>query len=263
MPKLNQQGLAPIILIIILTVVFAGAAGVVYNSKKEIKVRRGGTYETKQIDQSKQSSSTTGSKESNTGARESNKLAKDPFKQENPQMPYFSFFPPDGWNKESGGNYIAPTKDKITEGVAYLSFSPSMSIAVAQKDLANLDEALDFVKDSVKKNSIEITSAKNITLNNTEGYFVEGLVKYGELSRSAIETEIDKEIKNAQKKMIVSEDQIKEDIDTIVKKADVKVIGYVFYQNGYVITFSGRALKEFWNKREPQIKASLDTFKFE
>lgn len=92
---------------------------------------------------------------------------------------------------------------------------------------------------------------------------MEGLIKFGELSRSALEAEIDKEIKNAQKKVIVSKADIKEDLDTIVKKGNIKVVGYLFYKDGYAITFAGRALMEFWDERGPQLRRSLDTFKFE
>jgi len=258
---LNQKGIAPVILVVILSVVFVGAFGVVYQSRKEIKIRSDKTSEVTQLKDS--STPVSESKDNEPKTEQNFKLSSKPFEQNNTSLPNFSFFPPDGWSKESGGNYIAPFKDKISEGVAYLSYAPSLNISAVSKDLSGLDEALALVKTEVKKASIEITSSKKVTLNGTEGYFVEGLIKYGELSRSALEAEIDKEIKNAQKKVIVSEDQIKKDIDTIVKNSDVKLIGYVFYQDGYVITFAGRALDNFWDSRGPQMKKSLDTFKFE
>lgn len=255
----GQKGIAPIILVIILSVVFIGAFGVVYSSKKEIKVRSDKTSETTQLSSSPSSQSVSEDKNSEP----SFKLSNQPFIQQNADMPKFSFFPPDGWSKEGGGNYMAPFKDKISEGVAYMAIGPSLNISAVQKELSGLDEALDYLKISVRKNSIEITSSKKTTLNGAEGYFVEGVIKYGELSRSALEAEIDKEIKNAKQKVIVSEDQIKKDVDEIVRKGDVKLISYMFYKNGYVITFTGRALAEFWDKRGPQLKSSLDTFKFE
>lgn len=259
MPVLNQKGIAPIILVIILTVVFAGATGVVYNSRKEIKIKQDKTYETKQI-------SPTGKPSANSDngtneVKESGRLAKEPVEQKNSELPNFSFYPPEGWIKAGGGEYVAPSKDKITEGIAYLAVSPSINIAVVTKDFNGLDEALEFMKGAVKKNGIEITSSRKTKLNGEEAYFVEGIMKYGEISRSALETEIENEIKNAKKKVIVSEADIKKDIDEIVKKGDVKIIGYLFNKDGYVITYSGRALVEFWDKRGSQIKASLDTFK--
>lgn len=161
------------------------------------------------------------------------------------------------------GNYTAPFKDKITAGVAYLALGPSISLAAVPKDFAGLDQALAFVREEVKKNSIDIISARKTKLNGVEGYLLEGEIKYGELSRKTLESEIENEIRSAQKKVIVSEDQIKKDIDEIVRRGNVKVFGYLFYKDGYVITVSGRALEEFWSKRYPQIKKSLDTFKFE
>lgn len=258
---LNQKGIAPVILVIILSVVFAGAFGVVYQSRKEIKVRSDKTSEVTRLEDLPVSASTGKDAESKT---EPNfELSDKPFEQKDTQLPKFSFYPPDGWSKESGGNYIAPFKDKISEGIAYLAYPPSINIAAVSKELNSLDEALELVKTSVKKNSIDITSSKKINLNGTEGYFIEGLFKFGELSRSALEAEVDKEIKNAQKKVIVSDDQIKKDIDETIQRSDVKIIGYVFYKDSYVITFSGRALENFWDKRGAQLKSSLDTFKFE
>lgn len=260
MPNLNQRGIVPVILIIILTVVFAGAAGVVYNSKKEIKIKQDKTYETKDIkdiNETKKIGETVKPVVNETG-----KLAKEPFEQKDPKLPKFSFFPPEGWVKESGGSYLAPSKDKISEGVAYLAINPLINIAVVQKDFNSLDETLAFMKSAVLKNGIEITSARKTKLNGEDAYFVEGIMKYGEISRSALETEIEKEIKNARKKVIVSEADIKDDIDEIVKKGDVKVVGYLFYKDGYAITLSGRALVEFWDKRGPQIKKSIESIKF-
>lgn len=259
MPKLNQRGIVPIILVIILSVVFIGAFGVVYQSRKEIKIKSDKTSEVTQLEDSSESEV-----ESQESKAELNfKLSDEPFKQTDSTIPKFSFFSPEGWSKENGGTYMAPFKDKISEGVAYLAVAPYINISATQKEVGDLDKALEYLKAAVKKNSIEITSSKKVTLNGTEGYFVEGTVRYGELSRSALEAEVDKEIKNAQKKVIVSDDQIKKDIDEIVRKSDVKLIGYMFYKDGYIITFSGRALVEFWDKRGSQLKSSLDTFKFE
>lgn len=256
----NQKGIAPVILIIILTVVFVGATGVVYNSRKEIKIKQDRTYETSKSSATERPS--TSSEKSVATANESGRLAKEPFRQEDSKLPKFSFFPPDGWIKE-GPNYTAPTKDKISEGIAYLAVSPSMNIAAVPKDFNDLDETLKYLKSEVKKNGIEITSARKTKLNGEDVYFVEGVMRYGEISRDALKTEVENEIKKAQKKVIVSQAEIEKDIDEIVRKGDVKIIGYLFYKDGYAITYSGRALVEFWDKRGSQIKASLDTFKFE
>lgn len=267
MPKLlNQKGIIPVILIIILTVVFAGAAGVIYNSKKEIKIKQDKSYETTDITKTTKSGETvkpvTNVDQNAVAADKIGRLAQEPFKQTDSKLPKFSFFPPDGWNKE-GASYTAPTKDKISEGIAYLAISPSINIAAVPKDFDDLEGALAFMKSEVKKNGIEINSSRKTQLNGEDAYFVEGIMRYGEISRSALETEIEAEIKKAKKKVIVSEDDIKKDLDEIVKKGDVKIIGYLFYKDGYAITYSGRALAQFWNKRGPQIKRSLDTFKFE
>lgn len=261
MPNLSisQKGIVPVVLIIILTVIFAGAAGVVYNSKKEIKIKQDKTYETTKSSVSEKPSVDSG--KSSAADDESGRLAKEPFRQEDSKLPKFSFFPPVGWIKE-GANYTAPTKDKISEGIAYLAVSPSINIAAVPKDFNDLDESLAFMKSEVKKNGIEITLARKIKLNGEDAYFVEGIMRYGEISRSALETEIEKEIKNAQKKVIVSEADIKKDIDEIIKKGDVKVVGYLFYKDGYVITLSGRALVEFWDKRGLQIKKSIESMNF-
>lgn len=264
MPKynffpLNQRGIAPIVLVIILTIVIGGVAGVAYQSKKEIKIRRDQTSEVRKLEDS---TTTASSENKDSVAEKPFKLADQPFEQKDAGLPQFSFYPPDGWSKDKG-NYTASFKDKITAGVAYLALGPSVSLAAVQKDLAGLDQALAFVRGEVKKNSIDIISARKTELNGVEGYLLEGEIKYGELSRKTLESEIENEIRNAQKKVIVSEGQIKKDIDEIVRRGDVKVFGYLFYKDGYVITVSGRALEEFWSNRYSQIKRSLDTFKFE
>lgn len=263
----NQKGIVPVILIIILTVVFAGAAGVIYNSKKEIKIKQDKTYETTDITKTTKSGETAkpviNVDQNAVAADKIGRLAQEPFKQTDSKLPKFSFFPPDGWTKEGGGNYAAPSKDKISEGVAYLAVNSSINIAVVPKDFNDLEGALAFMKSEVKKKGIEINSSRKTQLNGEDAYFVEGIMRYGEISRSALETEIEAEIKKAKKKVIVSEDDIKKDLDEIVKKGDVKIIGYLFYKDGYAITYSGRALAQFWDKRGPQIKRSLDTFKFE
>ncbi|MBI2315027.1 hypothetical protein HYU93_03155 [Candidatus Daviesbacteria bacterium] len=256
----NQKGIAPVILVIILSVVFAGAFGVVYQSRKEIKVRSDKTSEVTQLKDSPDPMSASTNTEAKTGQKF--KLSSKPFEQKDSALPQFSFYPPDGWLKDKG-TYTALFKDKISVGVAYLALAPSVNLAVVQRDLDSLEEVLAFVKTEVKKSSIDITSARKTKFNGTEGYLLEGKIKYGELSRKVLEEEIDKEIKNAQKKVIVSKDQIKKDIDEIVRKSDVKVIGYLFYKDGYIITVSGRALEEYWSQRNPQLKSSLDTFKFE
>lgn len=263
--SINQKGIVPVVLIIILTVIFAGAAGVVYNSKKEIKIKQDKTYETKDVNETKKSGAAEKTAisvdQDAVAADKVGRLAQEPFKQTDSKLPKFSFFPPDGWSKE-GANYTAPTKDKISEGIAYLAISPSINIAAAPKDVNDLDGALGFMKSEVKKNGIEVSSVRRTKLNGEDAYFVEGIMRYGEISRSALEAEIEAEIKKANKKVIVSEADIKKDLDEIVKKGDVKIMGYLFYKDGYVITLSGRALVEFWASRGPQIKKSIESMVF-
>lgn len=95
--KLNQRGIAPIILVIILTVVIGGVAGVAYQSRKEIKVRRDQTSEVRKLEGSK---ATTSSENKDSGVEKPFKLADQPLEQKDPGLPQFSFCPPDGWSKD-------------------------------------------------------------------------------------------------------------------------------------------------------------------
>lgn len=268
MPVLNQKGLAPIILIIILTVVIAGVAGVAYQSRKEIKVRSDKTSEVTQLKGTPQPTP----KNELVNLANSGKLTDAPYKIDteaaSSAIPRFSFYPPAGWEKIAGkGNtaveYLSSAEDKITEGDAWMSFQPGIVVRMIKLELTGLDDALKASIDDTRS-SVTINQKQKIEVNGEEAYLVESTASIREEAQEVLEAQLKQELANAGKAgKDVSEKQLRADMEKVLSGAKTKSLSYIFYKNGYHITISGRALESFWGKREPQIKKSLDTFKFE
>ena len=268
--RLNQRGIAPVILVIILTVVIAGVAGVVYNSRKQINLKSDKTSESTEV---KSTPAPTPDKyavsEDKSGA-----LSTRPYKSKDQKsksakigMPQFSFRPPSGWNDIGSSDdivleYVSPNEDKISEGVAWLTLKPNVVVfAVEKKSFENLDAVFEASKSDLAKVGQEVTRSEKVKVNNEEAYYIESILDIGRISKSSLEAQIRQEIAKSGKK--VSEQNLQKDLDKLLKQAKFKIIGYLFYKNGYVMSVSGKALESFWASRGIQIKNSIDTFKFE
>lgn len=269
MPKLNQRGIVPIILIIILTVVVAGVSGAVYNSRKEIKVRKDNTSEVTEL---KNSPSPT-PKNADVALDQSGRLSDKPFKAEttdstssgDSSMPGYSFYPPAGWNEDPvSGNvvaeFVSPTQDKIEEGATWFKLAPNVAVFVLKEEFSSLDEAFETAKSDLTKSGFQMIQTKKTKLNGEDAYFTEAILNIGEVGKDALSGQIKQEaVKSGEK---FSEKQLQKDVDALLKQLKARVIGYIFYKNGYLMTVSGKALDSFWDKRGSQIKRSLDSFKF-
>lgn len=270
---LNQKGIIPIILIIILTVVIAGAAGAVYQSRKEIKIRSDNTTEVTEL----KGTPVPTPKSTEVSLANSGKLADKPFEQKitqnqeatNSSMPKFSIYPPAGWNNvATTGNYVAEflssAKDKVSEHEIWLTVQPSISVNMMKVDYANLDEAMeDSLRNKTNPNHIVISKRK-IVVNGEEAYAVDSVMDIGNTARDILEFQIQEELnkaKMANKDAV--EQEAREDIEKVLKQANLTILSYVFFKDGYYVTIAGKSLESFWSSRGPQIKKSMDTFKFE
>ncbi len=269
MPKLSQRGVFPIILVIILTVVIAGVAGVVYQSRKEIKVRSDKTSEVTEL---KGTSESTPDKnaisQDKTGGLSSQSFqSKNKPPDSKPGMPNFKFSPPAGWsNSGSRNNIIAdfssPSDDKISEGVAWISLTPNVAVfAKEKKEIGTLDQAFEYSTSDLTKSGQELLRSEKVKVNGREAYFVETRLDVGKLGKDSLEAQMRQALKESGEK--IPEQTLQKDMTKVIEQAKYKVIGYIFYNNGYVITVSGKAMESFWDKRGPQIKNSMDTFEFE
>lgn len=266
MPILNQRGIIPIILIIILTVVIAGVAGVVYQSRKEIKVRSDKTTEVTEL---KGTPAPTPKKE-DVSLADSGRLADKPVElkadDSAASAPKFSITPPAGWDKlPPDGNimveFLSPSKDKITEGVATFNVQPNITVFVGKKDFKDLDAAVEASNKNGDSLGYQTTSKQKTRINGEDAYVTESTIDLADLARQVLEAQVKQEI--AKSGVQISQDLIQKDINKVLSQAKGRVLSYRFYKNGYYINLTGKALDSYWSKREGQLKQSMDTFKFE
>ncbi|MDO8570193.1 MAG: hypothetical protein Q7R97_01240 [Candidatus Daviesbacteria bacterium] len=266
----NQRGVIPIILIIIFTVVVAGVAGVAYQSRKEIKVRSDNTTEVTELKGTPEPTP----KNAEVALANSGRLADKPFEQKLTKeasassKPQFSMYPPAGWeNVATTGNYVAEflssAKDKVAEHEIWLTVQPSISVNMMKVDYNNLDEAMeDGLRNKTNPNHT-IVSKRKITVNGEEAYLVESVMDIGNTVRDILESQIQEELDKAtMANKDAVEQEAREDIEKVLAKAKLRINSYVFYKDGYYIIVAGKSLESFWSSRGPQLKSSMDTFKF-
>lgn len=266
MPKLlDQRGVFPIILIIILTFVIAGVAGVVYKSRQEIKVRSDKTSEVAEL----KGTPVPSPKDKDVAADQNGRLADKPVElkvdDSAASSPKFSITPPDGWAKlPPSGNtmveFTSPTKDKIKEGVATLNVQPNITVFVDKMGFKNFDEAIAALDKNGDDQGYRTTSRQKTSLNGEDVYIRESTIDLAELARQVLEAQVKQEI--AKSGAVVPEEVVKADIDKVLEQAKGRALTYVFYKDGYYINMTGKALESYWSKRAGQLRKSMDTFKF-
>lgn len=263
---ISQKGIAPIILIIILTVLIAGVAGVVYKSRSEIKVRSDKSTEVTEL----KGTPAPTTKNEDVTADQNGRLADKPVElkadESSVSSPKFSIVPPAGWEKlPPDGNimveFLSPSKDKITEGVATINVQTNITVFVGKKDFKNLDEAIEILSKAGDTPGSRTTNKQKTRINGEDVYVRESTIDLADLARQVLETQVKQEI--AKSGIKVSEDVIQKDISKVLAQAKGKLLSYIFYKNGYYINVTGKALDSYWSIREGQLKQSMDTFKFE
>lgn len=277
MRKNPQRGIAPIILIIILTIIIAAVLGMVYKSSKEIKIESGKTAKT---DKNTKIAETTKLNDLSASASNDNenaaveliksvKLAEKAveLKVDNKiaSSPKFSITPPDGWEKlSSSGNkiveFLSPSKDTVKEGYAFLKIQPNIIVFIVKENFKNLDEATTVLEESIASSTYQKNKQKTL-INGEEAYSIEFTTNITASLRKEMEAQIEQTIAKSGEQ--VSEETLREDTDKLFQKSRTKLLSYSFYKDGYYVNVVGRALESFWDQHSLQIKASLDTFKFE
>lgn len=256
----NQKGIAPVVIILILAVTVIGGFGV-YKSSKKINIREDKTTETTTGNLYPKTPNPNTVNLANSGSLAA-KAVEVKVDEKSSEAPKFSIKPPAGWEQlPSAGQivveFLSPAKDVIEEGVAFIDIQPNITVFVAKGDFKDLEEANSAFS---SKNS-RVDSTRKTVVNGEEALITESRKDVADLLRDILEAQIKEEIAKSGTK--VSEAALKEDMDKVLKQAMAKVVSYSFYKDGYYINVAGKALESFWDKRGSQIKASLDTFKFE
>lgn len=258
----NESGFAPIVLIIILVVVITGVTGVVYNSKKEIKVRSDKTTETSELKGSPAPSPENKAVSLANSGKLADKAIELKADQASASAPKFSIIPPAGWEQLPPSRnivveFLSSAKDVIEEGTVFIDIQPNVTVFVAKGDFKNLEEA----NNSFSSKNSAASSRQKAVINGQEALVTQTTQDVADLLRGTLEAQIKEEI--AKSGAQVSEAAAREDMNTVLQQAKVKVISYSFYKDGYYINVAGKALESFWDKRGPQLKKSMDTFKFD
>lgn len=268
----NQRGIAPIILIIIFTIVIAGVAGVAYKSRKEIKVRSDKTTEVTLL----KGTPVPEPKKAEVDLANSGRLADKPFEKElaveeatSSSVPRFSIYPPAGWEKLAPqGNivveFLSSAEDKVEEETAWLTVQPNITINVVKVEFTNLDDTMEVSLNNRTNPNHTILQKKKAKINGEDVYILESVMDIRETAQGILKSQIEQEITRTAKEegRKISQEYFKKDIDKVLQKAKLKILSYAFFKDGYYITVAGKAFESFWDKREAQIKRSMDTFKF-
>lgn len=260
MPSLNQKGIAPLVIILILAVTVVGGFGV-YKSSSKINIREDKTTETTGGNLYPKAPSSDVVNLANSG-----NLASAPVEvqtdNKSEDAPKFSITPPAGWEKLPPNSnivveFLSPAKDTIEQGMAFIDIQPNITVFVAKGDYENLEEANSAFG---SKNS-EVKGKQKSTINGEEVLVTESTKDVSDLLKDPMEKQIKDEI--AKSKVKVSDSKIREDINKVLQQAKIRIISYSFYKDGYYINVAGKALESFWDKRGPQLRRSMGTFKFE
>ncbi|MDP3973764.1 MAG: hypothetical protein Q8P92_02940 [Candidatus Daviesbacteria bacterium] len=259
-PRFSEAGIAPLVIILILAVTIVGGFGV-YKSSKKINIREDKTTETTggNLYPKTPSPNTVNLANSGNLANESVEIKADETSSESPK---FSITPPAGWEKLPANSnivleFLSPAKDTIEEGLVYFDVQPNITVFVAKGDYESLDEA--YAAYSSKANTD--VSKQKTTINGQEAIITRSTKDLADLLRGTLESQIKQEIAKSGTK--ISEQELKKDVETLLENAKAGILSYSFYKDGYYINVAGKALESFWDKREPQLKRSMDTFKFE
>lgn len=269
MPKSwSQRGLAPIVLILIFTVVIAGVAGVAYQSRKEIKVRSDKSTEVTEL----KGTPSPSPKSADVAADQTGRLADKPVElkldDSAASSPRFSITPPAGWGKlPPEGNYmvefLSPSKDQITEGGAYFYVQPNITVYVSRQ-FKSIDEAVA----AARFDSTHVVNQRSKSIiNGQEAYIFESVKDFRDLAKDLLGAQLKEEIAKAEKEGTqLSEDskeEMQKNMDKVLEQTKGKILSYLFYKDGYYINVTGKSLESFWDKRGPQIRKSMDSFKLE
>lgn len=261
MLKLNQRGIAPLVIILIIAVTIITGYGV-YRSSNQFNIREdktsekiGGRLQNKAPEKEVVNLANSGKLADKPVEIKADETASDSAK--------FSITPPAGWQKlppvsQIVVEFLSPTKDTLEEGMVFIDIQPNITVFAAKGDFKGIEEANNAFG---SKDSQKTVSKQKVVINGQEGLVTYSTKDLSDLLRDTLESQIKQEIAKSGTK--ISEDTLKTDIDKLLQRATAKMVSYSFYKDGYYINVTGKALESFWDKRGPQLKKSMDTFKFE
>lgn len=270
MPKFDQKGFAPVVIILIIAVTIATGYGV-YRSSNQFNIREdktdekiGGRLQNKGPDTTKVNLANSNklAQKAVTLPVEQKKEGEEKQEGEEKVIPQFSIIPPAGWDTlpPNGSivlEFLSPAKDLLEEGMAYIDLQPNITVFVAKGDY----ESLDAANAAYSSSSNSDLSSQKTTLNGQEVIVSRSTKDLADLLKDTLLTNIKQEVAKSGTK--ISEKELEKDVEALLKNAKAEILSYSFYKDGYYINVSGKALQSFWGKRESQLKRSMDTFKFE
>lgn len=274
----GEAGIVPIIAIIITFAIIGGAAVVVQREVKKQQQNKTTNSSSTQASSTKETKDQIKDTKTTPSKVE---LSKDSFvlepKEAGLAEPGFSIIPPSGWIKVNvSGNYKvifeSPDEDKLMEIVedsrvdnVWLGIKPRVSVFVSKARTTYLDNEVSTVTEDAAKQGISVVKLEKTKLNGEDAYYYEGIqkmegTKVAGQFKEQLELELLKLGQGVSEKDIQSQ-AVQSKISKVISNFVFRNTGYFLYKDGYAITISSRSLNSFWDKREPQINASLKTFK--
>lgn len=252
--KLNQAGIVPIILVIVVGLALVGGGATIYSQKEVIL---------KNIPQKLRESTgavffkpTPAPGEITTKpqvelAKKSVNFESKGTKAEG--LPNINMYPPSGWNQlaSEGSDVLifeAEDKDYVWVGQSNLWTLARISVRVTKSTGESLQEAVSQYKSSMKDQvpTVYIYENKDL-IGGVEAYYLEADHDLRSVRRATIEEELSK----AGKKFSQS------DLSKLVEVDMLRSATYVLQKNGYDVVIQGRASAVVWDKRGPEIKKSM------
>ena len=257
--KNNQKGLAPLVIILIVAVTIFTGYGV-YKSSNQFNIRSDKTVEKSggRLQDKEPAKVTVDLANSGRLAEKAVEIKTDETASGSAK---FSIIPPAGWDKlppsgQIAVEFLSPAKDTVEEEILFFDVQPNITVFVSKEDYKDLDEA--YSASSGKGNTI--INKQKTTINGTEAIVTNFTKDVLDFLKDVLETQVKQEI--AKSGTMVSESQLDKEMKSLLKKAKIKGVSYTFYKDGYYINVTGKALEPFWDSHGPQMKKSMDTFKF-
>lgn len=260
MPNLNQKGIIPIILVVVLGLVLVGGGATVY-SQKEVILKNLPKPSGLQLPAVFfKPTPTPGEIITKSPKAE---LAKESVNFETKgteveSLPNINMYPPAGWIQQSPSGsdvlvFEASDKDYVWVGQSNLWTVARITVRVTKSTGESLQEAVNQYKASIKDQVPTVVIFENKDLiGGVEAYYLEADHDLRSIRRAQVEEELGK----AGKKFSQS------DLTKLVEIDMLRSATYFLQKNGYDVIISGRASTIAWDKRGGEIKKSIGSLIF-
>jgi len=257
--KLNQSGIIPLILVIVMSLAIVGGGVTIY-SKKEVILKNLPKPKGLQLPSVFFKPTPAPGEIKVTPKAE---LAKQSVNFESKGtkvegLPTINMYPPAGWVQQpSEGSDIlvfeAGDKDYVWVGKSNLWRLARISVRVTKSTGESLAEAVSQYKNSFKEQLPTVYLYENKDLiGGVEAYYLEADHDLRSVRRTAIEEELIKAGKNFSQS----------DLTKLLEVDMIRSSTYILQKNGYDVVVSGRASAVAWDKRGQEIKKSIMSLAF-